>query len=195
VPTTSKCRKSSTAQNTETVVWRLRPRVAEAEVAPAPLAAQVTVIAWLGGCTSVGIVITKDLYTYTIIILRQDKSLRDHGRAAVCRVIGVDRDKGDMRPLACAPGPAAASVESALRQRAAHKGGGTGETTVVLETGLERHDPRPAPTSGAGPTTDRAEKQITAGQRLRDGVRGPTAPKNPFLLNCEISLDVPGDGR
>jgi hypothetical protein len=62
-------------------------------------------------------VITKDLYTYTIIILRQDKSLRDHGRAAVCRVIGVHRDKEDTCPLAGGPGPAVASVESALRHR------------------------------------------------------------------------------
>jgi hypothetical protein len=84
---------------------------------PVALAAQVTLIARLGRRTRVGAVITKDLYTYTIIILRQDKSLRDHGRAAVCRVIGVHRDKGDTCPLACGPGPAVASVESALRHR------------------------------------------------------------------------------
>src|ERR1700722_7814792 len=33
----------------------------------------------------VGGVITRDLCTYSIIILRQDKSLRDHGRGAVRR--------------------------------------------------------------------------------------------------------------
>jgi hypothetical protein len=112
---------------------------------PVALAAQVTQIAWLDGRTPVGIVITKDLCTYTTIILRQDKSLRDHGRAAVCRVVGVHRDKGDTCPLACAPGPAVASVESALRHRADHKGGATCETTVVSETGLEPTRPPDLP--------------------------------------------------
>jgi hypothetical protein len=34
---------------------------------------------------TVGAVIAKDLCTYTMIILHQEKILRDHGRAAVCR--------------------------------------------------------------------------------------------------------------
>jgi hypothetical protein len=38
----------------------------------------------LGGRPAVGGVIAKDLYTYSIKILRQEKIIRDHGREAVC---------------------------------------------------------------------------------------------------------------
>jgi hypothetical protein len=41
-------------------------------------------IARLGGRPAVGGVIAKDLYTYSIKILRQEKIIRDHGREAVC---------------------------------------------------------------------------------------------------------------
>jgi hypothetical protein len=51
---------------------------------PVASAAQVTLIARLGGRPAAGGVITKDLYTYSIKILRQEKILLDHGREAVC---------------------------------------------------------------------------------------------------------------
>jgi hypothetical protein len=37
----------------------------------------------LGACSPVGAVITNDSYTYSIKILHQEKTIRDHGRAAV----------------------------------------------------------------------------------------------------------------
>jgi hypothetical protein len=50
---------------------------------PVASATHVTPIARLGACLPVGAVITKDSYTYSIKILHQEKTLRDHGRAAV----------------------------------------------------------------------------------------------------------------
>jgi Endonuclease/Exonuclease/phosphatase family len=62
--------------------------------------AHVTLIARLGGRPPVGGVITKDSYTYTIVILHQEKIVRDHDRDAVRHVIGVHSDKGDIYPSA-----------------------------------------------------------------------------------------------
>jgi hypothetical protein len=50
---------------------------------PGASAAQVTLIPRLGRRPAVGSVITKDLYTYSIKILRQEKTIRDLGREAV----------------------------------------------------------------------------------------------------------------
>ena len=63
-----------------------------------------------------------------------------------------------MCPLACAPGPAVASVESALRHRADRKDGGTCETTVASETGPEPNDPQTCPN----------QREIPPGTRLRN---------------------------
>jgi hypothetical protein len=63
-----------------------------------------------------------------------------------------------MCPLTCAADPAVASVESALRRRADHKGGSTCEITVVSETGPEPNDPQTCPN----------QQEIPPGTRLRN---------------------------
>ena len=76
-------------------------------------ATQVTLIARLGGRSAANGVITKDSYTYSIKILRQEKSLRDHGRATVGERIGVHRGEEGTRPFGRLSRNAVASVESA----------------------------------------------------------------------------------
>jgi DNA-binding transcriptional MocR family regulator len=91
---------------------------------PVASAAQVTLIARSGGRPAVGGVITKDLYTYSIKILRQEKNPSRSWPRSGANVIGVHSDKGDMRALARCCATAAAGVESALKHRADRQSAG-----------------------------------------------------------------------
>jgi hypothetical protein len=108
------------------------PRCHVIRGSPVASAAQVPPIARFGGCPPVGAVITKDYCTYTIIILRQEKILRDHGRAAVCQ-----RYRGEFRLGMCASwhDVAAQSRQGWNRRVARHGGTTTRAATQAGATG------------------------------------------------------------
>jgi hypothetical protein len=99
-------------KTSDAVPWRRYGPGGVIRGTPVALATRVTLIARLGGCPTVGALMTKDYCTYTTIILRQEKTLRDHGRAGVWQ-----RYRGEFRLGICAcwhavaPRPRA-SVES-----------------------------------------------------------------------------------